>query len=158
MTMDTAVERTGPIGTLILITDDEMRDILTHIAVAGDRVLFDRLHDRWTSLRYGTRSGPEVQARGRVVSARHTTLTYSSGEPIRVGDTVRRSRTAQSLYEVTDIRATGRPSVGLVPRYGYTRASAIGVDAVAALVLVEEARPTTDLGLDLPLTLEGTDR
>lgn len=92
-----------------------------------------------------------------------TGLTYSSGEPIRVGDTVRRSRTAQSLYEVTDIRATGRPSVGLVPRYGYTRygytrASAIGVDAVAALVLVEEARPTTGLGLDLPLTLEGTDR
>lgn len=94
-----------------------------------------------------------------------TGLTYSSGEPIRVGDTVRRSRTAQSLYEVTDIRATGRPSVGLVPRYGYTRygytrawASAIGVDAVAALVLVEEARPTTDFGLDLPLTLEGTDR
>lgn len=42
-----------------------------------------------------------------------TGLTYSSGEPIRVGDTVRRSRTAQSLYEVTDIRATGRPSVGL---------------------------------------------
>lgn len=79
-----------------------------------------------------------------------TGLTYSSDEPIRVGDTVRRSRTAQSLYEVTDIRATGRPSVGLVPRYGYTRASAIGVDAVAALVLVEEARPTTDLGLDLP--------
>ena len=71
---------------------------------------------------------------------------------------VRRSRTAQSLYEATDIRAAGRPSVGLVPRYGYTRASAIGVDAVAALVLVEEARPTTDLGLDLPLTLEGTDR
>ena len=31
MTMDTATERTGPIGTLILITDDEMRDILTHI-------------------------------------------------------------------------------------------------------------------------------
>lgn len=87
-----------------------------------------------------------------------TGLTYSSGEPIRVGDTVRRSRTAQSLYEVTDIRATGRPSVGLVPRYGYTRASAIGVDAVAALVLVEEARPTADLGIDLPLTLEGTDR
>ena len=54
MTMDTATERTGPIGTLILITDDEMRDILTHIAGAGDRVLFDRLHDRWTSLRYGT--------------------------------------------------------------------------------------------------------
>ena len=26
------------------------------------RVLFDRLHDRWTSLRYGTRSGPEVPA------------------------------------------------------------------------------------------------
>lgn len=74
MTMDTATERTGPIGTLILITDDEMRDILTHIAGAGDRVLFDRLHDRWTSLRYGTRSGPEVPARGRVVSARHTTL------------------------------------------------------------------------------------
>ena len=73
MIMDTAVERTGPIGTLILITDDEMRDILTHIAGAGDRVLFDRLHDRWTSLRYGTRSGPEVPARGRVVSARHTT-------------------------------------------------------------------------------------
>ena len=73
MTMDTATERTGPIGTLILITDDEMRDILTHIAGAGDRVLFDRLHDRWTSLRYGTRSGPEVPARGRVVSARHTT-------------------------------------------------------------------------------------
>ena len=46
------------IGTLILITDDEMRDILTHIAGAGDRVLFDRLHDRWMSLRYGTRSGP----------------------------------------------------------------------------------------------------
>ena len=87
-----------------------------------------------------------------------TGLTYSSGEPIRVGDTVRRSRTAQSLYEVTDIRVTGRPSVGLVPRYGYTRASAIGVDAVAALVLVEEARPTTDLGIDLPLTLGGTDR
>ena len=41
------------IGTLILITDDEMRDILTHIAGAGDRVLFDRLHDRWMSLRYG---------------------------------------------------------------------------------------------------------
>ena len=52
----------------------EMRDILTHIAGAGDRELFDRLHDRWTSLRYGTRSGPEVPARGRVVSARHTTL------------------------------------------------------------------------------------
>lgn len=66
MTMDTAVERTGPIGTLILITDDEMRDI--------DRELFDRLRGRWTSLRYGTRSGPEVPARGRVVSARHTTL------------------------------------------------------------------------------------
>ena len=154
------------IGTLILITDDEMRDILTHIAGAGDRVLFDRLRDRWMSLRYGTRSGPEVPARGRVVEcpphhaqdSAMTGLTYSSGEPIRVGDTVRRSRTAQSLYEVTDIRATGRPSVGLVPRYGYTRASAIGVDAVAALVLVEEARPTTDLGLDLPLTLEGTDR
>lgn len=81
-----------------------------------------------------------------------TGLTYSSGEPIRVGDTVRRSRTAQSLYEVTDIRATGRPSVGLVPRYGYTRASTPIADAVAALVLVEEARPTTDLGLDLPLT------
>ena len=74
MTMDTATERTGPIGTLILITDDEMRDILTHIAGAGDRVLFDRLRDRWTSLRYGTRSGPEVPARGRVVGARHTTL------------------------------------------------------------------------------------
>ena len=57
MTMDTAAERTDPIGTLILITDDEMRDILTHIAGAGDRELFDRLHDRWTSLRYGTRSG-----------------------------------------------------------------------------------------------------
>ena len=28
----------------------------------GDRELFDRLHDRWTSLRYGTRSGPEVPA------------------------------------------------------------------------------------------------
>mgnify|MGYP007124848290 CR=1 FL=1 len=69
MTMDTATERTGPIGTLILITDDEMRDILTHIAGAGDR-----LRDRWTSLRYGTRSGPEAPARGRVVSARHTTL------------------------------------------------------------------------------------
>ena len=69
MTMDTATERTGPIGTLILITDDEMRDILTHIAGAGDRVLFDRLRDRWTSLRYGTRSGPEVPARGRVVGA-----------------------------------------------------------------------------------------
>ena len=53
MTMDTATERTGPIGTLILITDDEMRDILTHIAGAGDRELFDRLHDRWMSLRYG---------------------------------------------------------------------------------------------------------
>lgn len=66
MTMDTATERTGPIGTLIPITDDEMRDI--------DRELFDRLRDRWTSLRYGTRSGPEVPARGRVVSARHTTL------------------------------------------------------------------------------------
>ena len=51
--LDTAAERTGPIGTLILITDDEMRDILTHIAGAGDRVLFDRLHDRWMSLRYG---------------------------------------------------------------------------------------------------------
>lgn len=37
MTMDTAVERTGPIGTLILITDDEMRDILTHIAEAVAR-------------------------------------------------------------------------------------------------------------------------
>ena len=69
MTMDTATERTGPIGTLILITDDEMRDILTHIAGAGDRVLFDRLRDRWMSLRYGTRSGPEVPARGRVVDA-----------------------------------------------------------------------------------------
>ena len=46
----------------------------THIAGAGDRVLFDRLHDRWTSLRHGTRSGPEVPARGRVVGARHTTL------------------------------------------------------------------------------------
>lgn len=74
MTMDTATERTSPIGTLILITDDEMRDILTHIAGAGDRVLFDRLRDRWTSLRYGTRSGPEVPAKGRVVGARHTTL------------------------------------------------------------------------------------
>ena len=62
------------IGTLILITDDEMRDILTPLAGAGDRVLFDRLRDRWTSLRYGTRSGPEVPARGRVVGARHTTL------------------------------------------------------------------------------------
>ena len=26
------------------------------------------------------------------------------------------------------------------------------------LTEVEEARPTTDLGIDLPLTLEGTDR
>lgn len=78
MTMDTATERTGPIGTLILITDDEMRDILTHIAGAGDRVLFDRLRDRWTSLRYGTRNGsrprPAADARGdrpmtRVVDA-----------------------------------------------------------------------------------------
>ena len=106
MTMDTATERTGTIGTLILITDDEMRDILTHIAGAGDRELFDRLHDRWMSLRYGTRSGPEVPARGRVVSARHV-----------------------------DPSAKPTPDV-----------------------LVEEARPTTDLGLDLPLTLEGTDR
>ena len=47
------VDGADPIGTLILITDDEMRDILTHIAGAGDRVLFDRLHDRWMSLRYG---------------------------------------------------------------------------------------------------------
>ena len=70
MTMDTATERTDPIGTLILITDDEMRDILTHIAGAGDRVLFDRLHDRWTSLRY---SSGLPRGRGRVVSARHTT-------------------------------------------------------------------------------------
>ena len=57
----TAVERTGPIGTLILITDDEMRDILTHIAGAGDR---------WMSLRY---SSGLPRGRGRVVSARHTT-------------------------------------------------------------------------------------
>ena len=81
MTMDTATERTGPIGTLILITDDEMRDILTHIAGAGDRVLFDRLHDRWMSLRYGTRSTepanctgmqwpcPTVQAVGQAIGA-----------------------------------------------------------------------------------------
>ena len=70
MTMDTATERTGPIGTLILITDDEMRDILTHIAGAGDQVLFDRLYNRWMSLRY---SSGLPRGRGRVVSARHTT-------------------------------------------------------------------------------------
>ena len=72
MTMDTATERTDPIGTLILITDDEMRDILTHIAGAGDRVLFDRLHDRWTSLRYGTGMQwpcPTVQAVGQAIGA-----------------------------------------------------------------------------------------
>ena len=98
MTMDTATERTGPIGTLILITDDEMRDILTHIAGAGDRVLFDRLHDRWTSLRYGTRSGPEVPARGRVVSARHTTLRI----PLLPGS---RTRLVRRSWSVTPCAA-----------------------------------------------------
>ena len=79
MTMDTAVERTGPIGTLILITDDEMRDILTHIAGAGDRELFDRLHDRWTSLRYGTRSGPE----GERLTRRPQEGSVSAAQPSR---------------------------------------------------------------------------
>ena len=74
MTMDTAVERTGPIGTLILITDERDGWTCQLCGEPVDRELFDRLHNRWTSLRYGTRSGPEVPARGRVVSARHTTL------------------------------------------------------------------------------------
>lgn len=125
MTMDTATERTDPIGTLILITDDEMRDILTHIAGAGDRELFDRLHDRWTSLRYGWRPPHHAQ------DSAMTGLTYSSGDPIRVGDTV---------------------------RYPQARRAPWPERREEPAVLVEEARPTTDLGLDLPLTLEGTDR
>ena len=106
MTIETAAERTDPIGTLILITDERDGWTCQLCGEPVNRELFDRLRNRWTSLRYGTRNGPEVPARGRVVSARHV-----------------------------DPSAKPTPDV-----------------------LVEEARPTTDLGLDLPLTLEGTDR
>ena len=37
-------------------------------------------------------------------------------------------------------------------------AATIAAPTSADAQLIEEARPTTDLGLDLPLTLEGTDR
>jgi hypothetical protein len=86
------------------------------------------------------------------------TATYSDGTPIQVGDIVRRGR-GRVDYRVADILPYGdQACVHLKPLTGYGSASAIGAEAIAALVLVEEARPTTDLGLDLPLTLEGTDR
>ena len=34
----------------------------------------------------------------------------------------------------------------------------VSLDPPTILLDAKEARPTTDLGLDLPLTLEGTDR
>ena len=65
-----------------------------------------------------------------------STLHYANGQPIELGDLVRRSAAARTLYRVDQLRPDG---VGLQPATGYTHASAITPAAIAKLVLVARA-------------------
>ena len=69
----------------------------------------------------------------------NTTHVYSSGEPLTIGDIVRRSKTSKATY-VVDKWSTyeGQVVVWLAPHSGYTSASAFGDTEISRLVKVTE--------------------
>ena len=67
-------------------------------------------------------------------------LAYSTGQPIRVGDVVKRGPKATATYLVDKLQMSGnQPVIGLAPYSGYTSASAFGVEEIARLVLLDPA-------------------
>lgn len=66
-------------------------------------------------------------------------ITYTDGTPVQVGDLVRRSKTAKTVYVVNQVvDHAGEPVVWLGPHTGYTSASVYGSHAIKTLVKVVE--------------------
>lgn len=65
-------------------------------------------------------------------------ITYTDGTPVQVGDMVRRSKTAKTVYVISGISDIQghEPAVFLSPHSGYTAASVFGTHAIRSLIKV----------------------